>query len=194
MHTFRATTMIVHDLLAGLAVRHGLTLLRISMGLVFLGFGVLKFFPGVSPAENLVEATIHELTGGAAPALVPFSVALAGTAALECVIGLSLVTGWWFHRVRYLLALELAGILSPLALLPSRLFSGPGHAPTLEGQYVLKDIVLLAAAIVLATRASTADSSTVPAVPAQRDRRAAAAAPVRATDPVTAGFRTTRER
>ncbi|GLY44473.1 hypothetical protein Amsp01_104960 [Amycolatopsis sp. NBRC 101858] len=194
MHTFRATTMIFHDLLAGLAVRHGLTLLRINMGLVFLGFGVLKFFPGVSPAENLVAATSRELTWGVVPALVPFSVALAGTAALECVIGLSLVTGWLFHRVRYLLALELAGILSPVVLLPGRLFSGPGHAPTLEGQYVLKDIVLLAAAIVLVARASTTDSSTVPAVPAQRERRAPAAAPGRATDPVAAGFRTTRER
>lgn len=187
MHTIRATTIVVHDLLAEVAARHGMMLLRISMGLVFLGFGVLKFFPGVSPAENLVEATIHELTWGAVPVLLPYSAALAGTAALECVIGLSLVTGWWFHRVRYLLALELAGILSPLVLLPGRLFSGPGHAPTLEGQYVLKDIVLLAAAIVLAARASTAENSTVPAVPAQRKHRAA-------TDPVAAGFRTTRER
>lgn len=171
MHTLRATNTVVHDVLAAVAARYGLALLRISMGLVFAGFGVLKFIPGLSPAENLVEATTHELSLGVVPALVPYSVVLAGTAALECVIGVSLVTGLWFHRVRYLLAMELAGILSPLVVLPGRLFSGPGHAPTLEGQYVLKDIVLLAAAVVMAARAartSSTDSSSVPVIPQQR--------------------------
>ncbi len=35
-------------------------------------------------------------------------------------------------------------------LLPGRLFAGPYHAPTLEGQYVLKDIILVAAGLVIA--------------------------------------------
>lgn len=43
------------------------------------------------------------------------------------------------------------GILSPLVLLPARLFNGPDHMPTLEGQYVLKDVILLAATMVIAT-------------------------------------------
>jgi hypothetical protein len=42
------------------------------------------------------------------------------------------------------------GILAPLALLPARLFSGPDHAPTLEGQYVLEDIILVAAGMAIA--------------------------------------------
>ena len=50
----------------------------------------------------------------------------------------------------WLLAIEFVGILSPLVLLPARLFAGPHHAPTLEGQYVLKDIILVAAALVIA--------------------------------------------
>jgi uncharacterized membrane protein YkgB len=37
-------------------------------------------------------------------------------------------------------------------LLPERLFSGPYHAPTLEGQYVLKDVILLTATLVIAIR------------------------------------------
>ena len=45
------------------------------------------------------------------------------------------------------------GILSPLVLLPGRLFSGPYHAPTLEGQYVLKDLVFLGAVMAIATTA-----------------------------------------
>ena len=51
----------------------------------------------------------------------------------------------------YQLAAELVGILSPLILLPERLFPAPFHTPTLEGQYALKDIVLVGAAMVVAS-------------------------------------------
>ena len=50
----------------------------------------------------------------------------------------------------WLLAIEFVGILSPVFLLTGRLFAGPHHAPTLEGQYVLKDVILVAAALVIA--------------------------------------------
>jgi hypothetical protein len=49
-----------------------------------------------------------------------------------------------------LLAIEFVGILAPLVLLSGRLFSGPHDAPTLEGQYVLKDFILVAAGMVIA--------------------------------------------
>jgi hypothetical protein len=49
------------------------------------------------------------------------------------------------RRVVWLLAIELVGILAPLVLLPARLFSGPHGAPTLEGQYALEDVILVAA-------------------------------------------------
>ena len=42
------------------------------------------------------------------------------------------------------------GILSPLVLMPGELFSGPDHMPSLEGQYVLKDVILLTATLVIA--------------------------------------------
>ncbi|MGH2941554.1 MAG: hypothetical protein ACRDLN_02095 [Solirubrobacteraceae bacterium] len=128
-------------------VTHSLMLLRLSLGTVFLGFGVLKFFPGVSPAQNLVETTTNILTFG----LIPESVALIGIAALECAIGLCLISRRAMRAAIYLLAIQLVGILSPLVLLSSRMFSGPHHAPTLEGQYVLKDVILVAATLVLAT-------------------------------------------
>ncbi|MEA2234184.1 MAG: hypothetical protein QOD83_4000 [Solirubrobacteraceae bacterium] len=128
-------------------VAHSIMLLRLSLGAVFLGFGVLKLFPGVSPAENLVKATTDVLTFG----LIPGSVALAGVAVLECVIGLMLIAGGRALRgAIYLLTIQLVGILSPVVLLTARLFSGPHHAPTLEGQYVLKDVILVAATLVLA--------------------------------------------
>lgn len=127
--------------------RHSITLLRISMGAVILGYGILKYFPGVSPAKNLVRATTHLLTFG----LVPDKVALVLVATLECAIGLSLIVGRFLQVTIYLLMFWAIGILSPALLMPHRLFSGPNHAPTLEGQYVLKDIVFLTASLVIAT-------------------------------------------
>ena len=136
----------VENLIHHQLVRHSVSVLRVAVGLVFFGFGVLKYFPGVSPAENLTEATTHILFLG----LVPGHVALVGIATLECVIGLCLITGRAMRVGIWLLAAEFVGILSPLVLLPARLFAGPHHAPTLEGQYVLKDIILVGAAMVIA--------------------------------------------
>lgn len=138
----RAIEAVCHRFL----VTHSIAMLRISLGVVFLAFGVLKFFPGVSPAQNLVEQTTHLLTFG----LLPAAAALVLVAAMECAIGLCLVTGRLMRPAIYLLGAQLIGILSPLILLTGRLFDGPHGAPTLEGQYVLKDIILVAATLVLA--------------------------------------------
>jgi len=127
-------------------VRRSVKALRLAVGAVFLGFGVLKYFPGVSPAENLTEATTHLLTFG----LIPGGVSIVAIATLECFIGACLLAGRWMRLAIWLLALEFIGILSPLVLLPGRLFAGPHGAPTLEGQYVLKDIILVAAGMVVA--------------------------------------------
>ncbi len=132
-------------------MRYSITALRISMGAVYLGFGILKYFPGVSPAQDLALATTHLLSFGLVPALVPDSVAMALIATLECTVGLLLITGRWLRLTISLLAVHLAGILSPIVLLTGRMFDGPHHMPTLEGQYVLKDVIVLTAAMVIAT-------------------------------------------
>ena len=80
--------------------RHSITALRISLGLVFLGFGVLKFFPGMSPAAELAERTIGTLTFG----LVGPTAALLLTAIMETVIGLTLVTGLFLRTGLVILA------------------------------------------------------------------------------------------
>ena len=132
-------------------VRHSMAALRISMGLVILGFGVLKYFPGVSPAESLILADVRVLSFGLVPAVVPNFVIMILVATVECAIGLALITGRALRATSYLLASWILGILSPVVVLSTRLFSGPGHMPTLEGQYVLKDVILLAAAMVITT-------------------------------------------
>jgi len=146
MHSIRRRFVALEEIIHRALVRGSALILRVAVGAVFLGFGFLKFFPGVSPVQSLAIATFDRLTFG----LVPGHAALIAVASLECFIGVCLLTGRWMRLAIWLLALDLVGILSPLVLLPGRLFSGPHHAPTLEGQYVLKDIILVAAGMVIA--------------------------------------------
>jgi uncharacterized membrane protein YphA (DoxX/SURF4 family) len=130
-------------------VAHSIMLLRVTVGAVFFVFGFLKFFPGVSPAQQLAEQTTQILTLG----VIPGDVALVLIATLECTIGLCLLSGRGVRAATVLLSIELVGILSPVILLPGTMFAGPHHAPTLAGQYVLKDVILVAAAMVIASTA-----------------------------------------
>ncbi|MCU1611899.1 MAG: hypothetical protein QOH09_2000, partial [Pseudonocardiales bacterium] len=132
-------------------MRYSIIALRISMGAVYFVFGILKYFPGVSPAQDLALATTHLLSFGLVPAVIPSGVAMALIATLECAIGLLLLAGRWLRPAICLLGAQLTGILSPAVLLAGRLFAGPHHMPTLEGQYVLKDVILVAVAMVIAT-------------------------------------------
>lgn len=123
---------------------HSVDALRISLGMVITGFGALKFVPGASPAEGLVMRTTEALTFG----MVGGTTAVVATAILETVIGLSLLTGRLLKPVMVLMAGWLVGILMPVVLFTGEMF--PGGLPTLAAQYVLKDIILVAAAMVVA--------------------------------------------
>lgn len=125
--------------------RHGVVALRMSLGLVFLWFGVLKFFPGLSPAQDLAARTIGALTFD----LVPPGPGVAVLAAWECAIGLGLLTGVWMRATLLLLFVQMLGTVAPLCLFPGETFVRAPYAPTLEGQYILKNVVLVAAALVL---------------------------------------------
>lgn len=124
---------------------HGLTMLRLALGVVFLWFGVLKFFPGASPAEALAGKTIETLTFGA----IPQSTAVIILAVWESAIGIGLLAGRWMRVVLLLLFVQMLGTITPLFLFPSETFTIFPIAPTLEGQYIIKNIVLVSAAIVL---------------------------------------------
>lgn len=128
-------------------VAHSITLLRVSLGLVFLAFGALKFFPGLSPIEGLATRTTTALTFG----LIPPSVGLVMIAALEVTIGLCFVSGRYLRVGVWLMGAQMIGAMSPLVLFPGELFSGVLHAPTLVAQYILKDVVLVAVGMVLAS-------------------------------------------
>lgn len=135
------------DRLTDLLTAHSTTVLRISLGLVFLVFASFKFVSGASPAEDLAVATVGKLTFG----LVTGSAALLLTALTETIVGLTLLTGRFVKVGLVVLAGAMAGIMSPLVLFPDQMWSGNG--PTLTGQYVFKDIVLAAAGLVVAAHA-----------------------------------------
>jgi uncharacterized membrane protein YphA (DoxX/SURF4 family) len=131
--------------ITGLMADHGLTLLRLAIGVVFFWFGILKFFPGASPAEQLAGRTIETLTGG----LVPRTTALPILAVWEVAIGIGLFIGRWMRVILLLLLVQMLGTITPLVLFPAETFTTFPLAPTLEGQYIIKNVVIVAAALVL---------------------------------------------
>lgn len=124
---------------------HGLDLLQFALAIVFLWFGALKLLPNLSPAEALAGRTIETLSGG----LVPAATAVPILALWEVAIGIGLVIKRWMRVTLALLFVQMLGTITPLFLFPAETWSVFPIAPTLEGQYIIKNIVLVAAAIVL---------------------------------------------
>ena len=128
-------------------VAHSIALLRVTLGAIFLGFGLLKFFPGFSPIEDLATRTTAALSFG----LVTGGGAMAIVATLECAIGLCFITGRFLRVAVWLMGAQMLGAMSPLLLFPGELFPGPAYTPTLTAQYIVKDVVLVAAGMVIAS-------------------------------------------
>ena len=125
--------------------RYSLPFLRIGMAIVFLWFGALKFFPDLSPATDLAVRTIDVLSFG----LMPATVSLILLATLETAIGLGFLTGRYMRLTLGLLVFQMAGTLTPLVLFPGEAFTIFPYAPTLEGQYIIKNLVLIGAGLVI---------------------------------------------
>ncbi len=119
---------------------HGIALLRISLGVVFFWFGALKLVPGLSPAEGLIRATLT---------FVPMEIFLPMLAVWEMAIGLGFITGRMMRLTILLLFLQMPGTLSPLALRPDLVWNQFPLGLTLEGQYIVKNLVLISAALVI---------------------------------------------
>jgi uncharacterized membrane protein YkgB len=118
----------------------GITILRVALGVVFIWFGALKFVPGLSPAEDLVRATVP---------LIPGGVFMPVLAAWEVAIGLGFLTGRALRLTILLLFLQMPGTMAPVVLLPERVFTAFPYGLTLEGQYIIKNLVLIAGALVI---------------------------------------------
>ncbi len=120
--------------------RYGLLVLRIGLGIVFLWFGVLKFFPGLSPAEGLVRNTIYFINPDF---FLPI------LAAWETLIGIGLIWGKYMRLTLLLLFLQMPGTALPIIVLPEVVWTQFPFGLTLEGQYIIKNLVLIGAGLVL---------------------------------------------
>jgi uncharacterized membrane protein YphA (DoxX/SURF4 family) len=120
--------------------RYGLIILRLGLGIVFFWFGALKLVPGLSPAEELVRNTTY---------FVDPDLFLPVLAIWEMVIGLGLIFGRFMRITLLLLFLQMAGTALPLVILPEAVWTAFPYGLTLEGQYIIKNLVLIGAALVL---------------------------------------------
>lgn len=124
---------------------YGVNMLRISVGIVFFWFGMLKYFSGLSPATDLAIKTIDALTFG----IITGKLAVIILATLEVVIGIGLIFGIFLRETLLLLFFQMFGAIMPLFLFTSEVFKYVPYAPNLEGQYIIKNIVIISAGIVI---------------------------------------------
>ena len=115
--------------------------LRISLGFVYFHFGILKFFPDLSPAELLASQTIMRLTGG----ILDASDALFILAIMEVGLGFCLIFNVFMRFAFVLFIFHMIGTFTPIIVLPELAFKIFPFAPTIEGQYILKNVVFVAA-------------------------------------------------
>ncbi len=115
--------------------------LRIALGIIFFHFGFLKFYPDLSPAEMIASQTVMRLSGGTLDA----KTAMWWLALLESGIGIGFLLNIWPRIVSGLFLLHMIGTFMPLFVLPEIAFKIGPFAPTLEGQYIMKNIVFVAA-------------------------------------------------
>lgn len=120
-------------------------ILRCSIGIIYVWFGMLKFFHGYSPAEDLAVNTIHKLTAG----LIPPQTSLILLASWETLVGLLLILGWHIKKVLLFLVLHMICTFTPLLFFPELSFKFLPYGFTLVGQYIMKNIIILSAAGVL---------------------------------------------
>ena len=124
----------------------GITFLRYSLGLIYIWFGILKPF-GLSPAQELVENTVYWFDNP--KTFVPI------LGWWEVVIGLTMCIKPLIRVSIFLLFIQMPGTFLPLVLLPEVCFSNFPFGLTLEGQYIVKNLIIISAALVVGSTVRT---------------------------------------
>ncbi len=125
--------------IAGFMDKYGRLFLRISLAIIFIWFGALKFL-GMSPAEELVRRTVYWFQPEIfVPVLGWWEVAIGIGLLIRPLIRVSIL----------LLFLQMPGTMLPLILLPDVCFTQFPLGLTLESQYIIKNLILISAALVV---------------------------------------------
>jgi len=127
-------------MVVGALQRWSVPILRISLGIVFLWFGALKVF-GVTPVADLVAATVYWVDPDW---FVPF------LGVVEMLVGTGLILRRAMRTILAVFLAQMAGTFLILILLPAVAFQdGNPLKLTVEGEFVIKNLVLLAAGLVV---------------------------------------------
>lgn len=124
---------------------NGLLVTRIALGIVFLWFGLLKLLPVVLPIDLLAERTLTMMTFR----WFRPETCLHVLAVFEIVIGLGMLSKRFLRLTVFLLFLQLPGTFLPLVLLRPETWIQFPYLPTFEGQYIIKNLVLISAGIIV---------------------------------------------
>lgn len=116
-------------------------ILSCSIGLVYLWFGVLKFFPEYSPAEELAKNTIKLLTLG----FIPTQVSIILLAVWETVVGVLLIGNIYRKFAVKLALVQMLCTFLPFVFFPNDSFAIAPFGFTLLGQYIFKNVIIIAA-------------------------------------------------
>lgn len=124
---------------------HSTRILRWAIAVNYLWFGMLKFFSGLSPAEHLAKDTIRIITFG----LIPDEINLLLLAIWEVGIGLIFFSGRLTKLGAQAAVLHMIFTFLPLFFFPEVSFSHVPYGFTIVGQYIVKNLVFLAALVVI---------------------------------------------
>jgi uncharacterized membrane protein YkgB len=116
-----------------------ITLLRLSMAIIYIWYGVLKII-GISPAEELVFRATHWMGTHHFVTFLGF---------IEVLIGLFLAIKKFLRLGLILLFLQFPGTFLPLFLNPEDCFTFIPFGLTLEGQYIFKNLILISGGLIL---------------------------------------------
>lgn len=138
----------------------GIRFARLALGIVFIWFGALKMIGDLSPAYDLIAATVYWLT----PEII---IPLLGL--WEVVIGVAFLVPSLTRWALLLLIPQMPATFAPLILLPAVTFTIVPVGLTLEGQYIVKNLVIIACALIIGGSALRKE---------HRDREAARTEPI----------------
>jgi uncharacterized membrane protein YphA (DoxX/SURF4 family) len=133
------------DAVERVARRCAAPLLRFALATLMLWFGIPKLFDGVSPAQDLAVRTVSALSGG----LVEGDAARFAIAGFEIALGLALLVGQWMPLVLLAVLGHIVGTSTPLLLFPTETWGSP-MVGTMEGQYIIKNLLILSGVVTLA--------------------------------------------
>ena len=138
----------LYSSLAGIMQRYGGLSLRIALAIIFIWFGGLKLH-GMSPAAPLITTAI---TWFEPEIFIPV------LGVWEVMIGAAFLFRRTVPLAVLLILPHMAGTMLPLIVAPQLCFDAFPYCPTMEGQYIMKNLVLISGAMVIGGNSSKSNS------------------------------------